>query len=164
MTSTPSFPGTAGPVVPAPSNDLVHFRLEVDSSRCATNDPVVNARLIVLEQHGLTLSIAQLVASANLHFAESVQDEGSVGEGTDCPLPLRPLPLLPLPRGPLPRVPFPVTVAAGSDRRRIGCSEAALKRRLAPVVRGPILRQNFVFLRYLGGGGPPTLLRVHGTF
>lgn len=77
MTSTPSFPGFAGPVVPAPSNDLVHFRIEVDRSRCATDDPVINARLIVLEQNGLTLSIAQLVASANLHFAGSVQDERS---------------------------------------------------------------------------------------
>jgi hypothetical protein len=76
VTSTPSFPGFADPVVPAPSNDLVHFRIEVDRSRCATNDPVINARLMVLEQNGLTLSIAQLVASANLHFAGSVEDEG----------------------------------------------------------------------------------------
>ena len=76
MISTPSFPGFAGPVVPSPSNDLVHFRIEVDRSRCATNDPVINARLVGLEQNGLTLSIAQLVASANLHFAGSVEDEG----------------------------------------------------------------------------------------
>ena len=76
MTSTPSIPGFAGPVVPAPNNDLVHIRIEVDRSRCATNDPVLNARLVGLEQNGLTLSIAQLVASANLHFAGSVEDEG----------------------------------------------------------------------------------------
>ena len=76
MTSTPSFPTSAGPAVPDPSNDLVHFRIQVDRSRCAANDPVINARLIELEQNGLTLSIAQLVASANLHFAGSVQDEG----------------------------------------------------------------------------------------
>ena len=76
MASTPSFPEFAGPVVPGPSNDLVHFRIEVDGSRCATNDPVINERLVGLEQNGLTLSIAQLVASANLQFAGSVGDEG----------------------------------------------------------------------------------------
>ena len=76
MTSTPSFPSSSGPAVPAPSNDLVHFRIRVDRSRCGTTDPALNLRLTALEQNGLTLSIAQLVASANLHFAGSVQDEG----------------------------------------------------------------------------------------
>ena len=76
----PSFPSVAGPVVPAPSNDIVHFRIKVDRSRCAANDPIVNARLSALGQNGLTLSIAQLVASANLHFAGSVQDERNDSE------------------------------------------------------------------------------------
>lgn len=55
---------------------MVHFRIRVDRSRCPANDPAINARLATLEQNGLTLSIAQLVASANLYFAGSVQDEG----------------------------------------------------------------------------------------
>ncbi len=76
MTSTPSFPSSVGPVVQSPSSELVHFRIRVDRSRCTTTDPVINTRLIALQENGLTLSIAQLVASANLHFAGSVQDEG----------------------------------------------------------------------------------------
>jgi hypothetical protein len=76
MTSIPNFPSLAGPAVTAPSNDLVHFRVKVDRSRCDTNDPAIDLRLTELEHDGLTLSIAQLVAGANLHFAGSVQDEG----------------------------------------------------------------------------------------
>jgi hypothetical protein len=49
-------------------------------------------------------------------------------------------------------------VAAGSDRRQFGRSESTLERRLAaPPQRGPILRQEFIPLRYLDRGGPPTL-------
>lgn len=74
---------TLPPGVPAtplvmgqPSNDLVHFIVEVDRSRCLPVDPAIDARLQLLENNGLTASIAELVALSAIHFTAAVLDAG----------------------------------------------------------------------------------------
>ncbi len=71
------------PVVPntplfigQPTDDLVHFRVEVDRSRCLPVDPAVNVRLQLLETNGLVLSIAGIVGRSAIHFLGSVLDAG----------------------------------------------------------------------------------------
>jgi hypothetical protein len=76
VASTPTFPTTPGPTVQGPPTDVVRLRIKVDRSRCKTIDPQIANRLTQLESEGLIISIAQLVANANLHFAGSVVDEG----------------------------------------------------------------------------------------
>jgi hypothetical protein len=76
MPASPTFPVTPNPTVQAPSNDIVNLRVKVDRSRCKTTDPEIERRLVLLEKNGLSISIAQLVANANLHFAGSVEDDG----------------------------------------------------------------------------------------
>jgi len=77
MGSAPTFPTTSYPTVAPPSTDNVHLRVEVDRSRCSTPEPSLNSRLVHLEAQGITISIAQLVANANLHFANSGMDDGA---------------------------------------------------------------------------------------
>jgi hypothetical protein len=79
MGSAPAFPTAPHPPVAPPSTDIVHLRVGVDRTRCSTIDPVIDARLTLLETDGILISIAQFVANANLFFAGSVADEG-VGE------------------------------------------------------------------------------------
>lgn len=66
---TPSFIGQ-------PTGDLVHFRVEVDRSRCLPVDPAINTRLQTLETNGLILSIAGIVARSAIHFMGAVLDAG----------------------------------------------------------------------------------------
>lgn len=77
MGSAPAFPSTPNPPVAPPSTDIVHLRVEADRTRCSTIDPAIDARLTLLENDGILISIAQLVANANLFFAGSVADEGA---------------------------------------------------------------------------------------
>ena len=70
MTTTPIL-STASDI-PPPSNDVVHFRVEIDRSRCSGTEEPIEARLQAMEQAGISISIAELVARANLHFAGSV--------------------------------------------------------------------------------------------
>jgi hypothetical protein len=77
MGSIPTFPATPNPLVPAPSTDIVHLRVGADRTRCSTIDQAINSRLSFLETHGISISIAQLVANANLYFAGAVADEGA---------------------------------------------------------------------------------------
>jgi len=74
---------TLPPGVPAtplvmgqPPNDLVHFKVEVDRSRCQPVDPTIDARLQLLENQGLTVSIAELVVLSAIHFTGTVLDTG----------------------------------------------------------------------------------------
>lgn len=74
---SPSFPITPNALVSPPTTELVHLRVKVDRRRCSTIDPAINGRLSSLEADGISISIAQLVANANLHFAGAVADEGA---------------------------------------------------------------------------------------
>lgn len=77
MGSAPTFPLSVAPPVAPPSADLIHLSVEVDRTRCATTVPLLTDRLTALETEGITISIAQLVANANLFYMGSVADEGS---------------------------------------------------------------------------------------
>ena len=76
MASKPSFPTGRPPTIRPPSAETITLRVKVDRTRCKATDPEIEKRLKKLEDEGLTISIAQLVASANLHFAGYVKDEG----------------------------------------------------------------------------------------
>jgi hypothetical protein len=76
MASSPSFPLGQPPAIRPPSAEKVTLRVKVDRSRCRGTDPEIEKRLKKLEKDGLTISIAQIVGNANLHFAGAVKDEG----------------------------------------------------------------------------------------
>ncbi len=76
MASSTSFPPGPPPVIRPPSAEKVTLRVKVDRSRCKGTDPGIEKRLKKLEKDGLTISIAQIVGNANLHFAGAVKDEG----------------------------------------------------------------------------------------
>jgi len=76
MASSPAFPSGPPPAIQPPSAEKVTLRVKVDRSRCNGTDPEIEKRLKKLEEDGLTISIAQIAANANLHFAGSVKDEG----------------------------------------------------------------------------------------
>ena len=76
MNTSPVFPSGPAPVIQPPSSEKVTLRVKVDRTRCNGTDPEIEKRLQKLEQEGLTISIAQLVANANLHFAGYVKDDG----------------------------------------------------------------------------------------
>lgn len=76
MASSPTFPLGPPPVIQPPSAEKVTLQVKVDRTRCKGTDSKIEKRLKKLEKEGLTISIAQLVANANLHFAGNVKDDG----------------------------------------------------------------------------------------
>ncbi|MGB6691097.1 MAG: hypothetical protein WBE76_24960 [Terracidiphilus sp.] len=76
MASFPTFPSGRPPIIQPPSAEKITLQVKVDRKRCKTTDPEIEKRLKKLEKAGLTISIAQLVANANLHFAGYVKDDG----------------------------------------------------------------------------------------
>ena len=76
MAVSPTFPSGPPPVIQPPSAQKVTLRVKVDRSRCKGTDQEIEKRLKKLEDEGLTISIAQLAANANLHFAGAVKDDG----------------------------------------------------------------------------------------
>ncbi len=76
MASSSTFPSGPPPAIQPPSAEKVTLRVKVDRTRCKGTDPKIEKRLKKLEREGLKISIAQLVANANLHFAGYVKDDG----------------------------------------------------------------------------------------
>ena len=72
LTNVPNSPLVTG----QPSDDIVHFQVEVDRSRCMPVDPAIDARLQNLETSGLSLRISGIVARSAIHFIGSVLDAG----------------------------------------------------------------------------------------